>query len=73
MKTALINALQELARVVLLAIVPVAITGVENGSVDWKVLGTVALLAVLRFVDKLLHEWGKVNDNKLMIKGLTQF
>lgn len=73
MKNALIIAGQELLRVILLAVIPVLITGVENGVVDWRIVGTVALLAVLRFADKLVHAWGKETDNKLMIKGITRF
>lgn len=73
MKQAIIVALQELARVILLAVIPILITGVENGSVDWRIVGTVALLAGLRFADKLVHAWGKETDNKLMIKGITRF
>ncbi|MCB1712582.1 MAG: hypothetical protein KDH96_08975 [Candidatus Riesia sp.] len=73
----LIESLKELLRVVLLAAVPVLIMGVENGLVDWKVVSTVALVAGLRFVDKLLHEWGKSNSTKKeeswATKGLTRF
>lgn len=73
MKQALLVALQELARVVLLAVIPILITGVEDGMVDWRVVGTVALLAALRFADKLVHAWGKEIDNQTMIKGITRF
>jgi|GEM_PF-3546764 len=72
-KNALIEATKELLRVVLLAVVPVLITGVENGSVDPMVLATVALLAGLRFIDKLLHEAGKETKNDSLKKGLTRF
>lgn len=73
MKSALITALQELARVTLLAAIPVLILGVENGQVNWEAVGIAALIAALRFIDKLLHEWGKETNNKLMMRGLTQF
>lgn len=72
-KNALIEATKELLRVVLLAVVPVLITGVENGSVEPSVIATVALLAGLRFIDKLLHETGKENKNDSLKKGLTRF
>lgn len=73
MKTALINALKELLRVILLAVIPVLITSVEDGSLNWKVVGTVAILAALRFADKLLHEYGKETKKDVLIKGITRF
>lgn len=74
---ALIESLKECGRVVLLAVLPVAISAVESDKVDFKVLGIIAVLAVLRFVDKLLHEANKElptkkqNDGYLGEKGIT--
>lgn len=68
-----IKSIRELGRVVLMAMVPVLIFGVENGVVDWGLVGTVGLIAGLRWLDKLLHELGKENNNKVLIKGLTRF
>lgn len=73
MSNALIESLKELARVIVLAIIPVMITGVEDGSFDWRVVGTVALLAALRFIDKLAHEIGKEDNISTLVKGITRF
>jgi hypothetical protein len=64
---------KEFLRVVLLAVLPVAIMGIENGTTDWKLISTVAMVAGLRWIDSALHEWGKENDNDRAVKGLTQF
>lgn len=71
------DSLIELARVVLLAIIPVIMTSInaENGFIDinWQVVLAVGLLAVLRWLDKLVHLMGKEAQNKTMIKGITRF
>lgn len=64
---ALKEALKEGLRVAVLAVIPVAIDGISNGSLDLRLLGTVALIAILRFVDSWLHESGQAK------KGLTRF
>lgn len=73
MKEAVIEAVKEALRLVLLAIIPLVIAGLEAGAVDWKAVGIIAGVTALRFVDKLLHEWGKDADNELLTKGLTRF
>lgn len=73
MREAIKNATAELLRVVLLAVVPVLIVAVEDGQVDWRIVGTVAFLAALRFVDKLLHKWGESKGNRTLMGGLTRF
>lgn len=77
MKEALIEAVKEFFRVVVLAIIPLLIAGIESGVIDWKLIGTVGAIAGLRFIDKWLHEIGKVEEakspNNLLIKGLTRF
>lgn len=77
MKEAVIEAVKEFFRVVVLAIIPVVIAGIEGGVIDWKLVATVGAIAGLRFVDKLLHEIGKAEEGKSpdnsLIKGLTRF
>ena len=34
---------------------------------------TMGLTVILRFLDKYLHEVGKIEDNESLIKGLTRF
>ena len=72
-KEAIVEAVKELLRVVLLAVVPFLIAGIENGSLNARAVGVVALLALLRGIDKLVHEWGKATKNVAMEGGLTRF
>lgn len=73
MKKPLIEALKEMGRVVVIAVLPVLISGIEKGFVDAKVLAVVGAVAGLRFLDKFLHEAGKTTKNKKLIAGLTRF
>jgi len=70
---AYVEAGKELLRVALLAVIPVTIDMLNSGSVNWKTLGIVALIAVLRAFDKLLHETGKITDDTNLTLGLTRF
>jgi hypothetical protein len=71
---ALKEALKELGRVVLMAVIPFVIVAVENGSIDYKAVGIVAALAALRFIDKYLHEVGKAKEEgSVLTLGLTRF
>lgn len=67
------EALKELARVVVLAVIPIAIDGLTKGEIDYKILLVAGLIAFLRGLDKLLHEIGKAKENDLLKKGLTRF
>lgn len=68
-----IEASKEALRVVVLSIIPVLITQVELGVLDYKVLSIVGLLALLRWLDKFLHEVGKTKEDSPLTKGLTRF
>lgn len=57
----------ELFRVALVAALPVVIASAESGTVDYKIVATVAVVAVLKAVDRALHESGVAE------KGLTRF
>lgn len=54
-------------RVVLLAVIPVAIDSLLKGQLDLRLVVTVGAVALLRFVDSWLHKSGKAE------KGLTRF
>lgn len=75
---ALIEAAKEGLRVVVLAIIPVLIIGLENGM-DWRLVWVTGAIAGLRFVDKYLHESSKEapiderNTGLLGERGLTGF
>lgn len=72
-KSAVLEALQELGRVLMLAVIPVIISGLDTGRVEWKTVGVVGAIAVLRFIDKALHEWGKLTEDESLTRGLTGF
>ena len=61
------EAVKELLRVVVLAVIPVLVVSLESGNVDYKAIAVVGAVAGLRFIDKLLYESGTSK------KGLTQF
>lgn len=73
MNNALLKALKEFFRVVVLAVVPILITSLQEQMIDWRLIGVTAAIAGLRFIDKALHEMGKEQKNKVMTRGLTQF
>ena len=60
-------------RVVVLAVIPVVILGLEQGNLDWRLVALTGLIAGLRFVDKLLHEMGKESGDERLVTGLTRF
>jgi len=72
-KQPLIDATTELLRVMVLAVIPVLITSLEKQAIDWRVIGVVAIIAGLRWLDKFLHKFGEANDNKVLEAGLTRF
>lgn len=69
---AIIKGLQEAARVVVLAVLPILVTGLQNGYVDWNVVLVAAGIAVLKFIDKYLHSIAD-EDGWLKLQGLTGF
>ena len=66
----LIESIKEFLRVIMLAVVPVVIAGIEGGSVDWKIIWTVGAVAGLKFIDSALHEWNKDKPKKDQNSGL---
>lgn len=67
------KATREAGRVVLLAVLPLAIYQLETDALELKVLLYVGLVALLKWLDKLLHEVGKESGNERLKKGLTRF
>jgi hypothetical protein len=67
------EALKEAGRVVLLAVLPLLISGLENNSLDLRIVAVVGGVTLLRFVDKYMHELGKEENNEELLKGLTRF
>lgn len=82
MSNAFVEAVKELLRLVLMAIVSFLLTDlVISGAVEhfagtrldpWsKAQITTLVTTVLRTVDKYLHEYGKETNNPKLTKGLT--
>lgn len=67
----IIETVKELLRTGLIAAIPVLVDGLSAGLIDWRLAGIAAGIAVLRALDKFLHEWGKQSDTK--IQGLVGF
>lgn len=63
------EAAKEPLRLLALALIPLALTYVEAISAEWAV----AIVFILRFVDKYLHELGKQVEDENLELGLTRF
>jgi len=68
MKQAIWKATKEPLRLLLLAIIPFVLAYVGTINYPWAAV----IVAVLRFIDKVLHEIGKANNSRL-VNGLTGF
>lgn len=69
---AIIESTKELLRIMILAAVPVLVIGIENGQIDWKLVGTAVAIAGLRALDKLIHK-SSSDEGWLKNGGLTGF
>ena len=68
-KSAFWKAIKEPLRWLVLAILPFAITYFGGFNAQWAFIAT----AILRFVDKILHEVGKSTGNESLTKGIVRF
>lgn len=68
-----IEALKELGRVALIAVIPILIDGLSKSELNWNLVFASAMIASLRALDKLLHLEGKANGSDLLTGGLTRF
>lgn len=68
-----VEAIKELLRVIVIAILPVVLDMLVNGSINIELIALTGAIAGLRFIDKLLHETGKENGSDTLTKGLTRF
>ncbi len=65
-------ALKEGLRVFVMAVIPLSIVQLQSGAYDLRVLAIAGLIALLRFIDKLLHERAD-EDGWLKKQGLVGF
>jgi hypothetical protein len=69
MKKAIWEAVKEPLRILVLAVIPVILTYLEVINTQWAII----IVAALRLLDKILHDIGKVTENEVLEKGITQF
>ena len=63
------EALKELCRVIVLAIIPILIEALNSGKFDIRIILVTGAIAALKSIDKLLH----LNAPKGEAGGLTHF
>lgn len=73
MKKSIIEAVKELLRVAVIAMIPILIEGLQSGSINTRLVLVAGSIAILRSVDKFLHKLGKESKNSALIGGLTRF
>jgi hypothetical protein len=61
MRDSIKEALKELARTGLIAALPVLVSMLQAGTFDYKVLITAVAIALLRAIDKYVHEEPSIN------------
>ena len=70
---AFLEGLKEVLRVAVIASIPVVIDGLSKGALSWQLMGTAAAIAILKALDKMLHEYGKETGSDGLTKGLVRF
>ena len=68
-KKVIFEAIKEPLRLLVLAIIPVILVWLGTINTEWAI----AIVAILRFIDKFLYEAGKATGNTNLEKGLTGF
>jgi hypothetical protein len=63
-KEAILRGLKEFLRIALIATLPLIITGIENNSLDWKLVLTAGVIAVLKAIDRGIHEYGVLEEEE---------
>jgi len=72
-KELLVNTVKEFLRVGILAVIPVLISQLESQKVDWKTIGVVFVVAILKAVDRGIHELGRKTNNTNLEKSILRF
>jgi hypothetical protein len=69
MNQAFLSGLKEFLRTELLAVLPIVIAALQRGSINWEVVGTLSLVAILKGLD----DWLSKNDQGINKQGITGF
>jgi len=68
---------KEALRIAVIAVLPILYAGLNTTTGDinlnWKLILVVAVVAILKWIDKTIHEVGKTTNNEELVKGLTRF
>lgn len=76
-KKALIEAGREMLRLVIIAVVPVILTGINTATgsitVDWRVVVAIVLTTLLRAIEKYSYTLGKETDSQNKVSKFLQF
>lgn len=77
-KEIIIESIKEFFRVIVIAIIPLVISSIEKGFIDWKAIAVVGAIAGLKFIDKALHEIGieseiETGEESKLTTGITRF
>lgn len=69
----ILKGIKEFLRIGLIAILPVLVYQLENNSVDYKMILVLGVVAILKAVDRGLHERGVETGSENLTKGLVRF
>lgn len=72
-ETSLGKAVLDGLRVMVLSIIPILGDFLASGEFNWNIILIAAALSILKSLDKYLHEFGKENEDDILIKGLVRF
>ena len=77
MKKSFIKSIKELLRISLIAMIPAIYLSinVQTGefAINWPIVSALGTVAILKSIDKALHEIGKETGRNFLVKGLTRF
>lgn len=65
-KNAFLEGTKELGRILLIAVLPILIDSFATGSFSWRVTGLALMVALLKALDKWIHENKDIKANGLV-------
>jgi len=64
--SAIIEGLKETGRVAVIAALPLIISGIEAGNLDWRLVAITGAIAALKGLDKFVHKNDNINANGVL-------
>ena len=75
--TAVWEGTKQAGRVVWAAVIPNILAGLDpktgTVSINWRIVLVTAAIALIMWIDKIVHVVGKEIENASLIKGITRF